>query len=215
MAYSVTDRRSLRGYVAARPGQVFEEAGGGVLNDVALVRLVLAVQGQHLREEARELPDVVAHQVEVGTLEVGFRVQEALWTLAPGNQDSLSVYAANLVFTIDEANSWNAWAKVGEEGWNSSTYSTIEMNGNALTLKNPEFTMALGSDILENAARTDNLDNVLGMNIYITMDLRLIAGLNSMSDPYKVKFARLAARFFTACGGGLPVRQAQADQAFP
>lgn len=63
---------------------MFKEAGCGVLNDVALVRLVLAVQGQHLREDARELPDVVAHQVEVGTLEVGFRVQEALWTLAPG-----------------------------------------------------------------------------------------------------------------------------------
>ena len=101
-------------------------------------------------------------------------------------QDSLSVYAANLVFTIDDAYSWKHWAKVGEEGWNSSRYSTIEMNGNALTLKNPEFTMALGSDILERAARTDDLDNVLGMNIYITMDLRLIAGLNSMSDPYKV-----------------------------
>ena len=101
-------------------------------------------------------------------------------------QDSLSVYAANLVFTIDDASSWRNWAKVGEEGWNSGTYSTIEMNGNALTLKNPEFTMALGSDILERAARTDDLDNVLGMNIYITMDLRLIAGVNSMSDPYKV-----------------------------
>lgn len=59
-------------------------AGCGVLNDAALVRFVLAVQGQHLREDARELPDVVAHQVAVGTLEVGFRVQEALWTLAPG-----------------------------------------------------------------------------------------------------------------------------------
>lgn len=63
---------------------MFEEAGGGVLYNVALVRLVLAVQGQHLREDAREVRDVVAHQVEVGSLEVAIRVQEGLWSLAPG-----------------------------------------------------------------------------------------------------------------------------------
>lgn len=83
MAYSVIARRR-RGDVAARPGQVFEEAGGGVLYDMALVRLVLAVQGQYLREDARELRDVVAHQIEVVALEITVRVQEGLWTFPCG-----------------------------------------------------------------------------------------------------------------------------------
>ena len=118
-------------------------------------------------------------------------------TLVVGNspglqsyQGALEVHEAKLIYSIDDALSWGNYAKEGASGWNSGTYSTINMNSQSLTLDNPEFTFALGENILEHLALqtygTRELTDVLGKELSTELDLVLIAGVNTMADPYKV-----------------------------
>lgn len=118
-------------------------------------------------------------------------------TLVVGNspglqsyQGALEVHEAKLVYSIDDALSWRNYAKEGERGWGSGTYSIIRMNSNSLTMDNPEFTFALGENILERLALqtygTRELTDVLGKELSTELDLVLIAGVNTMAAPYKV-----------------------------
>lgn len=90
-------------------------------------------------------------------------------TLVVGNspglqsyQGALEVHEAKLLYSIDDALSWRNYAKEGASGWNSGTYSTINMNSQSLTLDNPEFTFALGENILERSANTNDLASAIG-----------------------------------------------------
>lgn len=100
-------------------------------------------------------------------------------------QGELEVHSAELLYTIDDAVSWMNWAKEGQEGWGSGTYSTIKMNGNALTLENPDFTFALGERILQRCAGKA-LEDALGEAFTITLDLQLFTGVNTMANEYEV-----------------------------
>lgn len=94
----------------------------------------------------------------------------------------MEVHEAKLLYSIDDALSWRNYAKEGASGWNSGTYSTINMNSQSLTLDNPEFTFALGENILERSANTNDLASAIGRTFSVTLTgLQLISGVNSMA----------------------------------
>lgn len=81
MAYSVTARRSCG--VTLQPAPARCSRKRAVVYSMTWLSSAPSWR-YRVREDSGELPDVVAHQVEVGSLEVAFHVQECLWTLAPG-----------------------------------------------------------------------------------------------------------------------------------
>lgn len=94
----------------------------------------------------------------------------------------MEVHEAKLLYSIDDALSWRNYAEEGASGWNSGTYSTINMNSQSLTLDNPEFTFALGENILERSANTNDLASAIGRTFSVTLTgLQLISGVNSMA----------------------------------
>ena len=95
---------------------------------------------------------------------------------------SLSVYSANLVYSIDDAVSYSKYATADKNGWGSETYSTINMSNRSLTLVNPEFTFALGENILERGANTSDLLSMVGQTFTLKLDLQLFTRLVEAGD---------------------------------
>ena len=97
-------------------------------------------------------------------------------------ESSLSVYSANLVYSIDDAVSYSKYATADNNGWGSKTYSTINMSNRSLTLVNPEFTFALGENILERGANTSDLLSMVGQTFTLKLDLQLFTTLVEAGD---------------------------------
>lgn len=129
--------------------------------------------------------------VLTGTGTFGEVVVQKGGTLKVGNgpelqvfHDSLEVYAGNLVFSIDDAAQYSHYATEGNNGWDSRRYSSINMSNRYLTLENPEFTFALGENILERAAGTDDLLSMVGQSFTLNLDLRLFTKIANI-DAFK------------------------------
>ena len=151
--------------------------------------------------------------VLTGTGTFGEVVVEKGGTLKVGNapelqvyEGNLSVYAANLVFSIDDAMSWRDNATEDKHGWGSYTYSTIDMNNKSLNLDNPEFTFVLGENILKRIAGKD-LQTMVGQTFSTTKNLDIGLFLNMQNwngfnpGDYTTKFVlseELLAQGFTA-----------------
>ena len=121
-------------------------------------------------------------------------------------EGNLSVYAANLVFSIDDAMRWQDNATEDKHGWGSYTYSTIDMNNKSLNLDNPEFTFVLGENILKRIAGQD-LQTMVGQTFSTTKNLDIGLFLNMQNwngfnpGDYTTKFVlseELLAQGFTA-----------------
>ncbi|MDO5449710.1 MAG: hypothetical protein Q4F30_02360 [Akkermansia sp.] len=127
--------------------------------------------------------------VLTGTGTFGEVVVQKGGTLKVGNgpelqvfHDSLKVYAGNLVFSIDDAAKFSHYATEGDNGWDSGRYSSINMSNRYLTLENPEFTFALGENILKSAAGTDDLLSMVGQSFTLNLDLRLFTKIANIDD---------------------------------
>ena len=122
-------------------------------------------------------------------------------------KDTLEVYAGNLVFSIDDATHYSKYATADNNGWDSNAFSTIDMGNNPLTLRDAEFTFALGENILERSAGQDLL-SMVGQSFTVNLDMRLFIHIGDWNqfklDDYKTNFvlseddANLIAKGLTA-----------------
>lgn len=98
-------------------------------------------------------------------------------------KDTLEVYAANLVFSIDDAVSWQDYATADKHGWGSRAFSTINMSNNPLNLSNDAvFTFVLGEDLLRRVAGQD-LQSMVGRSFTIDkLELGLFTKLQNWNS---------------------------------
>ena len=100
-------------------------------------------------------------------------------------QNTLDVYSANLVFSIDDAMSWRDSATADHNGWGSYTYSTVAMSNKPLNMYDPEFTFVLGENILKRIAGQD-LQTMVGQTFSTSstqkLDMILFSNIQNYGD---------------------------------
>ena len=100
-------------------------------------------------------------------------------------QNTLDVYSANLVFSIDDAMSWRDSATADDNGWGSYTYSTVAMSNKPLNMYDPEFTFVLGENILKRIAGQD-LQTMVGQTFSTSstqkLDMILFSNIQNYGD---------------------------------
>ncbi len=208
-------------------GDVTMSNGGSLVNEGTAAHLTVKDGSviEIVRTEANSSPskqDVMAFTlcsveeggVLTGSGNFGEVVLKAGSTLKVGNapdrqvyKHNLTVYAANLVYSIDDAMSYANYATTSTNGWDSGTYSIIDMGNNSLNLDaDATFTFVLGEKFLKRLAGHD-LQTMVGQTFSTTKDLDLGLFLNMQNwngftpDNYTTQFVLsedLTAKGYTA-----------------
>lgn len=175
-------------------GSLANEGTTGKLNvgNGCVVEIVRTDTNSQDGEKAFTLCTVEEGGVLTGSGNFGQVVLKEGSTLKVGNgpdlqvfQNTLDVYSANLVFSIDDAMSWKDSATADHNGWGSYTYSTVAMSNKPLNMYDPEFTFVLGENILKRIAGQD-LQTMVGQTFSTSstqkMDMILFSNIQNYGD---------------------------------
>lgn len=178
----------------ANGGSLANEGTTGKLNvgNGCVVEIVRTDTNSQDGEKAFTLCTVEEGGVLTGSGNFGQVVLKEGSTLKVGNgpelqvfQNTLDVYSANLVFSIDDAMSWQKSATADDNGWGSKTYSTVAMSNKPLNMYDPEFTFVLGENILKRIAGQD-LQTMVGQTFSTSstqkLDMILFSNIQNYGD---------------------------------